>query len=139
MSDDIEKKKFYKALFHLDKEPVIRTQCCNDDPTQLKSCEGLRLAGAQKSLDNGIPVVLENFGRRIEDGDYVTSFGTFFLTDMIVIYVPGEKIDREFFKKYQEMNKEHLFDATPYEKKLSKEEKERRNKKVVKDMAGALD
>ncbi len=93
-------KVIYKLLFHLPKEPVVLSQCCNDDPTYKdnegrESCTAGMLTTAQKELDAGNPVVLELFGRRV-----VKDKGGFgFLYDTVTIYVPGQNIDREFFKK----------------------------------------
>lgn len=118
----------YKLIFNLSKIPVVKNQCCNDDPT-FKSDEGSAsctrgmIESAQKELDEGNPVVFELFGRRKIDADYITSYGEFYMVDTATVYVPGQKINKEFFKK---MMDQEPFDATPPEEKLSDEEKKRR-------------
>lgn len=134
---DEAKAKFYKSIFNLSKEPVVKTQCCNDDPTfvsesGIESCTAGMITAAQEALDAGKPVVLELFGRRtIDDG----GFNNAIMTDTVTVYVPGQKIDRQFFKN---MMSQEMFDATPPDKKRSREEREATFDASVKEAAEAL-
>ncbi|OIO07878.1 hypothetical protein CO115_04000 [Candidatus Falkowbacteria bacterium CG_4_9_14_3_um_filter_36_9] len=96
-----EKVKFYREIFHLDKDPHIASQCCPGDPRDLTRCNGSGTQKVQETLDKGTPIVLENFGRRV---DYTGGRAY----DTIMLYVPGEKIDLELLAIMEERAESNL-------------------------------
>ena len=94
--DYTAKLKLYMSIFSLEKEPEILCQCCDDDPTWItpdgeKGCTCDMLFNAQEELDNGKPVVLEFMCRRIYENGLRP-------VDLVMVFVPGQKIDREYIK-----------------------------------------